>query len=230
MLRLIVPLLVAGTIALSQTLCPPDEPGCSPWQSETINLTLGPPDCVAQVTYLWRVCNGRLEIALEESGIQPLAGCGGWDRLVLYHHSYSGLLDYITQGTLTHLLENQTYSNWGVQYPIPDCQQGSLRTASVYTAACGIWLSCTYNVNSRESCEQGYQFPDPNFDPQTNTVKTWKWHPCGQTCCKREYEICTQPNPLQPLSTVYSLRLIGKYALLPCSQQDQYAKPCEDGC
>jgi len=230
-MKRIVALLLASIPVLlwaQQPLCPPADPNC-PWNEVRDELfQLGPPDCIAFLTYKWRVCNGRLEIALDESGIRVLEGCMGWDRLQWYHYNYSGLLDYITQALLTALHIPPTF--FGNQPP-PPCGQGTITTASVYTASCGIWLKCTYHYQGSitRDCERGHDGIDPLWDPANQTITTTKWFSCGQTCCVREYEICWKRDPIAG-DQIFPLRLIGKRKLIECTGQSNFDRPCEDGC
>ncbi len=211
----------------AQPLCPPDEPGC-PWQTSSVVLTLLDPDCFATVQFKWRICNGRLEIAVDEANIIPAAGCQGWDRLQLYHYNYSGLLDYITQAMLTRFHANPDELP-GTPNP-PRCGEGTLSTASVYTANCGIWLKCDYYYQGDVQANCEYQGTDPNWDPINKKITTWKWFACGQTCCQREYEICWRYDPIQGFYQIYPIRLLGKHRLIECTGQSQFPRPCEDGC
>jgi hypothetical protein len=229
-MKRIVALLLASIPVLlwaQQPLCPPADPNC-PWNEQTLTLVLRDPDCNAQVTFKWRICNGRLEVALDESGIMILEGCMGWDRLQWYHYNYSGLLDYITQALLTALHIPPTF--FGNQPP-PPCGQGTITTASVYTASCGIWLKCRYHYEGSvtRECERGHDGIDPLWDPANQTITTTKWFSCGQTCCVREYEICWKRDPIAG-DQIFPLRLIRKQKLIDCTGQSNFDRPCEDGC
>jgi hypothetical protein len=191
-----------------------NNPSC-PWgPPTTITIDLPAPHCNATITYVQRICGGMREISIVNQTIND--GCGGWDQLIIYHYNYSGLQDFITQG----LLIATTFDT------PPPCPASTQMLANVYTASCGIWLYCEYNLPSVVSynCEMGWTGPPPHTPGTPAKVKSWKWQSCGTTCCRRVYSICTNS------SGVKNISLVSKQQLTPCSEQGNYAKPCENGC
>ncbi|MFH1049613.1 MAG: hypothetical protein V1779_01640 [bacterium] len=110
-------------------------------------------------------------------------------------------------------------------------------TRKFYTASCGIWVNCTYDIsNTQPVCEQGFDLPLPHYnDGNGDKVKVWRWQSCGQTCCERVYQVCKAPSATHPGSFVIQIQAMQKNRIAPCTQapdgsSPKYAKPCEDGC
>lgn len=214
--------LFASINVASQTIdwdaeCAVDNQGCGPWVEEIdYQLTLASPDCYAYVTYKHRTCtvNGEtFEEIVITSWTLP-SGCGGWDEKEYFHQTYQGAKEYIILGLLSLKYVNGLES----------CPQ-KRKKASVYTAACGIWVCCEYQVTPAEPvCETGYNLPLPHYGTPSK-VKVCKWQPCGTVCCRRNYEMCKNELGLTIIN------LVGKTRLGDCTGQNQYgSKPCEDGC
>jgi len=165
-------------------------------------------------TYRYRICNGHLEIQY-------------------YNITFSyGNFDMLSQSALNELLELYIISKIG-SGAIPDCST-MLTTNYIkfYTASCGVWLKCTYNIEPQTpNCDMGFS-PLPN--PQATTVDVWKYQSCGQVCCKKIYEVCKTTNP----TTGGNLTKVKKITVEKASECENdpnginplYDKPCLDGC
>lgn len=215
-------LLFTSLNIASQTIgwdaeCSVGNQSCGPWiEVKEYPLQLLAPDCNAFVDYKYRDCtiNGETFREFVITGWQIPTGCTGWDEKQYFHQTYQGAKEYIILGLLSLEFANG----------IETCPENRKR-ASVYTAACGIWVCCEYQVTPAEPvCETGYNLPLPHYGTPSK-VKVCKWQPCGTVCCRRMYEMCK--NELGQVT----INLISKTKLGECSGQNQYgSKPCEDGC
>ena len=112
-------------------------------------------------------------------------------------------------------------------------QQGTNNIRKFYSANCGIWLYCEYDIVPQvPTCEQGYDGV-PEAGP--TTVKTWKWQSCGETCCVRTYTVCKTTVPETGANRIVISNLtrekVGSCTNEPAPGGDgKYAKPCQDGC
>lgn len=142
------------------------------------------------------------------------------ESMILYHYNVSSINELYDMLLLQHI---EMYSS--------PCRTNQM--VKIYSASCGIWLSCEYQITPQVPvCEKGY---NPLPDPSATTVKTWKWQPCGTTCCKRTY---TYSRTFDAGSGHYLIRIqqLSKQQLGPCTNDpapggdDTYGKPCENGC
>ncbi len=203
--------------------CPPND-GCGDWSSiENTNLTTIAPGCTAQIEYRTRMCNGILEYTIEK--ILYAGFCEDLRNIDVEQYHYSGAIDYLTMALIYRDLIHTT---------IPPCSSSDrVERIHVYTASCGIWVGCEYTVDpDSRQCDQGYGEPFPDYrSGGTTKVKMYKWQPCGTTCCRRIYSICS--DPLRPsLPTLLRAILLSKERLTECSGQHEYgnAQNCLDGC
>ncbi len=105
---------------------------------------------------------------------------------------FSGMKEFIELNALWALIQSG-------QINVPPCSTGSKVMVTYYTARCGVWVKCSYKVDlsapvMRDNCYQG---PCPSPIPYQGEpyIDVWKWQPCGETCCKKQYELCNEFDP-----------------------------------
>lgn len=213
-------LLLIGQVVLSQTFPVCTEDINCPWSEErTFRMDVSEPHCDVTVKYKVRICNGVSEYAITE--ITANEGCEGWDQIVFYQYSYSGLIDYVTQGLLQFQATDADN--------IPMCPSSDPNYANVYTAGCGAWVYCEFTLppNPTPSCPD-WQGPLPHFGMSPPKVRHYKWQSCGTACCKRVYSICKR---LIDMGYFYQIKLLTKSRITECTGQVNYPNTtCEDGC
>jgi hypothetical protein len=207
--------------------CPPEDPiNCTPWvvgSNSPKRVDMGLPDCQAFVTYRTRVCAGVTEFYIDN--IQYTGTCEAMEKFSIYQYSYNAALEYITLG----FVEGEVPLS-----SMPPCSSGARPQRSyVYTASCGIWVGCEYEIDESvaPNCDNGYIPPYPDYGAIGNKkVKVYKWQSCGTTCCKRTFEFC-QETRLVGGGPLRKATQISKVRLAPCSDEANYApQPCQDGC
>jgi hypothetical protein len=142
----------------------------------------------------------------------------------IYHHYINSIHEVYDVLLLEHLRD---------MGHLDDCGEFPSEVRKIYSAACGIWVSCTYQVNvSGMQCEKGY---DPLSNPNPNEITIWKWQPCGETCCERVYTIHEEYDPVKQ-ETILVIDNMQRNQIAPCDQDpapdgdDTYGKPCQSGC
>lgn len=195
------------------------DPSCSAWSSEsTMGFNIIGPQCVITVKYKTRVCNGVIEYMWYDPTVQ--GPCASMASFSIYHYNFSALGEYIDLLIMQHHY-NLNKSSY------PECPNGAPMQARTYSASCGVWVSCTYQIAPQNpECEKGY-LPLP--DPMATTVTTSKWMPCGETCCRKTYTICKKPDTIQG-GYYLEVQSILKEKLIECTDQANFDKPCQDGC
>lgn len=166
-------------------------------------------------TYRYRICNGHLEIMYYDV---EFGDPNNWEML--------------SQSAFTEFIELHIIGRIG-SGTIPDCSSGlTTNFIKFYTASCGVWLKCTYNVEPQTpDCEMGFS---PLPDPQATTVDVWKYQSCGQVCCQKTYEVCKTPDPTFG-GTLTKVKKISVQKASECENDPNginplYNKPCLDGC
>lgn len=216
--------LFSLTSGFSQTLPVVCDPACDWSQANqyTKQIRLLDPDCVVNVTYRSLFCDGVWKFHVDN--IEQVEGCNGWGsitNLMEQHRQYSGLLDYITQGLVI-----QGLTTAGV----PVCSTGTFQSnTEVYTASCGIWVYCEYNVDANTAVCPEWDGPLPHYDSPTK-VKVWKWQSCGTTCCKRTYRTCKIWDENSQGYYTHIERAGPPVQVGDCTLQSNYSRPCESGC
>jgi hypothetical protein len=206
--------------------------GCGDWNGPyTQNVPLGFPDCNVDVTYKKRTCSTAVGVFTEYfiTGTQVIDGCDGvWDpNRKLFHLESDAFKEYLNLGFLQTVTDG-----------VPHCSTGTApRFATVYTAACGLWVSCTYNLAEPVvyDCPAYWSGPLPHYGSNPAKVKVSQWQSCGETCCRRVYSLCREtrhPNDgLGHVTSYIKMTLISKERLGDCTQQSTYTpQPCLDGC
>lgn len=202
--------------------CADQQGGCNGgWTTQNLTYTIPNTNCIISCNYRFRVCNGVFQ--WEYTNVTSTGNCTFMQNFNYLHYSFSSVNELLDMLILSDFNDNQVIRN---------CENGTTNTAMFYSAACGIWLSCEYDIAPQTPrCEQGY---DDVPAPGPTTVKTWKWQPCGVTCCQRVYNICNQLNPVTNVRTTI-INAMTKTKIGNCTQEPggsapKYAKPCEDGC
>lgn len=197
---------------------------CTGWVGpQTVDIQLQMPDCFAEITYYTRTCSTSAGVFTDYviTGMSVDEGCGGWDsETSMFHLKRDGLREYVSLGLIDLQSRNSA----------PECGQGAPATyANVYTAACGIWVYCEYELppNPDPVCPD-WQGPLPHFGTNPTKVRVHKWQSCGEACCRRTYSVCWKRDDLQ--NDYRIINLISKERLGDCTGQSNYSQPCSDGC
>lgn len=209
--------------------CPPIKPECAPWSSWTPKTwDLNSPDCHIAIEYRKRVCQpGNVE-ELEYRIISVSGNCTQMQNLDIMHYKLNSLNEFID----ILFLEELANSN---NYKFTDCSTGGKLTRKFYTATCGVFVKCTYNITASEPiCDQGYDLPAPDYTQGgTRKVDVYKWQSCGEACCERVYNVCV--TPAGTTASNIRIELLQRNKLGNCTQEPggispKYDKPCESGC
>jgi len=216
--------LSSGTKA--QNVCPPDTGfNCTPWSSSMLIKNTTDPTCVITVFYRWRFCDTQYQIYVDS--VQRIGDCTYLDENWNNQDYSSSFQDWINVIVVEDIVD-ESAQPW-VNY-CPDTTMKAL----FYTASCGVWVKCTYNVDSTSIvCDQGWIGPYPGYYLHGGSgpmkVDYWQWQSCGLTCCKKVYGLCITSSTSQTGYDIH-MTLISTQKLQPCSDQGNYNKPCTDGC
>lgn len=125
-----------------------DSTGCTILETDvTRTMTLRDPDCDVIVHYDVLDCDGVMSIKINSYNVE--GSCEAMTDFSIYHYSLSSLEEYISLA----LIERETEESG----TIPLCGSGSKLMIKVYTASCGIWVGCEYEVNpATMECDSGY--------------------------------------------------------------------------
>jgi hypothetical protein len=211
-----------GSFAWGQT-CPT---GCSLLSSgNTYTNDLVAPDCSITITYDVYDCGGFTSIRM--TGYTATGSCTAMTNFSIYHYNISSLEEYLSLALLEYYADIVTG-------PAPNCPASS-QTVKIYTAQCGIWVGCEYEVNpdpAKIICDNGYQDPKPHYGSSPTKVKVYKWQSCGTICCENVYNICRTNSP----SSGIVIRTMNKISSGPqggstCSGEAAYSPlTCQNGC
>lgn len=198
------------------------EAGCTVILSnQTRTMTLRDPDCNVIVTYDVLDCGGVRAIQIKSYTVE--GSCQAMTDFSIYHYNLSSLNEYISLA----LIEYDADDNGGV----PDCSQGSRTFIKVYTASCGIWVGCEYEVDpATRDCDMGYEPPYPDYGTSPTKVKVYKWQSCGEVCCVNTYTICKIPSTISPGTYINSMMKVSSVPSGTCTLQSNYATQCQTGC
>ena len=192
------------------------------WLNKSIRKNLGS-GITAIIHYRIRDCNGTSQIIVDST----LALDNGrfLDSVNRYHYKYQALNDLID----VYLLQHE-YNN-----PSTPVFNGSRYVTQLYKASCGVWLKCSYIVDSTTiDCDQGYDEPYPH-NTTLDSIHIYKWHPCGYVCCKKTFEIERRLTPVtipgqQFIVNIKNISIHRANKTPACTEQHRYDEPCEDGC
>lgn len=194
----------------------------------------------ATATFSYRInCEGEFEFIIED--IDIIDNSNYLDEFQYLHYSYSSITEKVALDYLLHM------TAFGDDATLTGT---TVKRVFVYTASCGIWLRCSYKLPStiEKVCDTGWEGGDPHYEllnddePPTleKWVDHWRWHSCGEVCCKKVYEIKYN-------STYNLVEIVGKTKSRynseeECSKQGDFRGyrpvyapndvelPCEDGC
>lgn len=133
---------------------------CGGWNTPPPKkITLADPDCYATINDKYRTCTkgGVTSTDIVVTGWTLIQGCEGWDVKSLFHVTSDGLKDYVKLGLLSSLYAS-TAKNC-------DGSEGTPETiANVYTAACGVWTCCEYEITWPQTpvCDPYWTGPPPH--------------------------------------------------------------------
>jgi|GEM_PF-2176217 len=218
---LLTSLFIMSGFASGQGPCPD---GCTVVASGlTFSQDLIAPDCAINVTYDVYDCGGNISIKL--TNYTASGACTVMGEQSIYNYNISSLEEYISLAVIDWYMDNVTG-------PVPDCPSFN-QVVKVYTAKCGIWVGCEYEVEpTSRVCDTGYLPPYPDYGTFPTKVKVWKWQSCGTICCENVYTICRTTsletgNPIIDMSKVSS----GPQGGSTCSGQASYLpRNCQYGC
>lgn len=203
----------------AQGACPPPSSECGPWTSSADTLRFSG-ECFVTVTVERRMCNGVLEYRVTNINLQGYEDeCSYFDEFTLRENSISTLQEWID----LRLLSDVSLYPVGVAGTVPLCSAGGMIQAKFYSASCGIWVKCSWSVTSdAPQCWEGASIPEP---PEDGKISTWKWQPCGETCCRRTYKVCRENGALH-------VTRLGVSRITDCTDQGTYGtgNQCQDGC
>ena len=192
------------------------------WQEpDPISRNLGS-GVTAIIWYKTRNCNGVQQMMVDS--IKALDNGIYLDVINRYHYKYKAINDLVDIYMLQELYRN----GW-----TPSDSNTPITVAQIYKQVCGVWLHCGYIVDPNTiNCDEGF---DPPFPNTSDTLRVFKWQPCGYVCCKKTYEIYrkTQIVPFsQPVQVIQIKHVTsGRSTFHPtCTEQWKYDEPCQDGC
>lgn len=213
-LLIIVGLLIASSNTFSQLDCYEDCEG-TPWIKVAAPYTavLVAPECSVSVSYEWRLCNGVYEYRY--TNIEAFGNCVQMENFSIYHYNINSLYEMIDM-----IIAEEAFFMDGVP-AIPSCNQTITKT-KFYSAACGVWVKCSYIIDQTAEVKKDRGFVGacalPNED---GYIHKWKWQPCGETCCRRDYDVCWYNSPVNGTMEVRVTQHPAMQVGI-CTQQDDY--------
>lgn len=206
----------------SQTLlCPIDSiSGCPEFKEGSETIVTSAPDCIIEVKYLSRVCNGAFEFYIQD--IIRTGNCESMNELEYNEKYMSSFREWVDIILIEKLLIKHAS-----EFPVPPCNIAAPGiTFNTYSASCGVWVKCTFDVDSASKvCERGWLGTGPEWKENGKfKVAVSKYQSCGKTCCQKKYEVCKDPEGK------ILIRQIEKKAIGNCTDQGNYDKPCQNGC
>ncbi len=228
-------LFVLSTFSLKAQLnC--DFPCDSAWQNVVSDIRLGGRNegtgLNGRAFFKKRFCNGQWEFMLDSAVMYDNSKF--LDSLLIYEHNYTAFRDLIDMYIMEHYIGQTSFPR------VPFCPNSSNIT-KIYSANCGVWLKCRYEItpNSR-MCDSGFAPPFPDFTLNgLQYVDIWRWQPCGEVCCQKIYTVCTKASVVNNtlVTTVNQIRKQRHPNTPNCTLQNQFRDgitnqiiPCQDGC
>lgn len=215
--------------------CPPSTTCTTTWTTVTHDLgeLMHEDGFRATATFSYRVnCDGDFEFIIED--INVIDNSQYLDEFQYLHYSYSSITEKVA---LDYLLSMTAFGDDA------SLTGTTVNRVHVYTASCGIWLRCAYKLPStiEKVCDDPWGGPYPDYPGGSDRwVDHWRWHSCGEVCCKKVYEVSY--NSSKNLVEITG-RTKSRYSPeTECSKQgDFYGNrplptdppielPCEDGC
>lgn len=205
---------VSGDWPCAQTL---DDTGCGPWIGQSIYFGMAMPDCVIMLDFKFRICNGVYQFAYEN--LTYSGNCEGMAEFSIYHYNINSILEMLDIAMVE-------YVHTGMP-TIPGCgdPNGPLKKMKIYSAGCGVWVKCSYEINPNATIkkDRGYEgnCPTSYMNDGKPYVDVWKWQSCGTVCCKREYEVCKEWDITHSFNNIKVTRLPA-VPLGPCTLQNTF--------
>jgi hypothetical protein len=214
----IVLLLVSYIYLNGQSICPPESGiNCTDWFYGIYNTSTENPDCVLSINYHYRICDGVYQIYIDS-----LAKTGNCQFLT--GENASSFQDWL------NLLMIEEISGLYTHPIISECPDSSIKVI-FYTATCGLWVKCTFEINEESKvCDEDWRGDIPGYQSGGKMYyDVWKWQNCGLTCCKKTYSICKHTNTSTGAYTI-EIKGMTKQKVGDCTNPDGFTKPCQDGC
>ncbi len=203
--------------------CPPHGAECDGIEvTETRTFEMYTPHCTFEAEYTRKNCNdGSFQLVL--IGITAIDGCSGFSSLEIDGLSLNTFIEIAQLAIIQQLV--QTGEPWAGQ--MADCD-ATATVVQFYSANCWVWQKCSYDITGATPvCDTP---PQPQVPP-TNKIDIWKWHDCGRTCCKRTYEVCRNPLPVEGNGPqTIEIRGMTVQKISDCTLKDNFQKACSDGC
>lgn len=230
-------LLILGVITINfnlvYTQCPPSTTCTTTWT--TVEHDLGElmheNGFRATATFSYRTnCEGDFEFIVDN--IEIIDNSNFLDEFQYLHYNYSSITEKVV---LDYILQMNAFGDDATLTSTP------VKRIFVYTAACGIWLRCSYKLPStiEKVCDDPWNSSDPHYPVGADKwIDHWRWHSCGQICCKKVYELKYDNYHVEIQSKTKSRYSEGE----ECSKQGDFwgNRPdptsgsvellCEDGC
>jgi len=216
--------------------CPPSTTCTTTWTTVVHDLDeiLDESGFRATATFSYRInCDGDFEFMVED--IEVKDNSQYLDEFRIFHYSYSSLTEKVV---LDYMLTSNAFGD--AIYPVPP-YPSTVKRIFVFTASCGIWLRCSYKLPNPKVyvCDTPWNGSPPDYPGATGQwVDHWRWHSCGEVCCKKVYELSTRLGRIEIQS-----KTKGRYPEdAECSIEHTFSGPrptpddpvqplpCEDGC
>lgn len=173
-------------------------------------------------------CNDTLEVMIDSFYL--LGNSHLLDSLLVYEQNQNTVNSFVNLVILT----------WDPSISIGNCPE-NIFVAKIYSAACGVWVRCRYEVDPESRrCDSG--FAEPYNDYSLNGkqyVDMLRWQSCGEVCCKKTYTLCRELLPSGEIKKT-EIKEVGiqRHPQTPeCTLQQQFRHPvtnqiipCKDGC
>lgn len=170
--------------------CWSGDPCVVPWNctSHSFNYTSAGIGLIGTMSYCWRICNGEVEIKIDwdnTSLVDPnFFAHGSYDEI-----DFDGAREYLKSHILGDVIADGSIT-------IPNCVDGGKTFFNIYTARCGVWVKCSYKVDTEAEIMKdiGYtgNCPLPYNHNGDAYIDVWKWQSCGEVCCKKTYTLCRE--------------------------------------
>lgn len=237
MILLLGIILLSFNLAVSQ--CPPSTTCTATWTTveyefDESNEVLEEDGFRASATFSFRTnCDGNFEFIIDD--VIAKGNSNFLDEFHHLHYNYSSLTEKLV---LKYFLTSDAFGDAGTSVPN---YPSTIKRIFVYTASCGIWLRCSYKLPEtiEKVCDDPWNGPAPDYPGGADRwVDHWRWHNCGEICCKKEYELSERSGFIEILSKTKSRYSDGE----ECSKQGDFwgnrplptdpsiELPCEDGC
>lgn len=128
--------------------CPPSD-SCNNWSNftDTLSLTLWD-DVSAIVHYRVQKCNGVVRFVIDST--LALDNGNFLDSFSIYHFEINNFKSLLEITLLNNLVSYDSSI-------VPFCGSDTITTVQFYSSACGVWLKCSYKVDTlTKICDYGW--------------------------------------------------------------------------